>query len=40
MSEDDAGEQRETLETLIRGLDEARPSGHKLFPEELKGTTW
>ena len=40
MSEDDAGEQRETLETLIRGLDEERPSGHKLFPEELKGTTW
>ena len=40
MTEDDAGEQRETLEHLICGLDEDRPSGHKLFPEELKGTTW
>lgn len=38
--EDDAEEQRETMEYLIRVLDEDRPSYRKLFPEELKGVTW
>ena len=35
-----AGEQRETLEQLVRGLDEDRLSDRKLFPRELKGKTW
>ena len=38
--EGDAEEQRETLEHLVRALDENRLSDHKLFPEELKGKTW
>ena len=38
--QDDADEQRETLACLIRGLDENRPPGQKLFPKELKGKTW
>lgn len=38
--EDDAEEQRDTMEYLIRVLDEDRPSYRKLFPEELKGVTW
>jgi hypothetical protein len=38
--DDDAEEQRETMEYLIRVLDEDRPSYRKLFPEELKGVTW
>ncbi|MGH9841022.1 MAG: hypothetical protein ACREEM_19885 [Blastocatellia bacterium] len=38
--EDDPEEQRETMEYLIRVLDEDRPSNRKLFPEELKGVTW
>ena len=36
----DVEEQRETLEYLIRALDENRPEGYKLFPPELKGTSW
>lgn len=36
----DVEEQRETLEYLIRALDENRPEGHKLFPPELKGKSW
>ena len=40
MQEDDAGEQRETLEHLVRALDEDRLSNRKLFPEELKGKSW
>ena len=40
MKEDDAEEQRETLEYLIRALDEDRLSNRKLFPRELKGRSW
>ena len=40
MEEDDAGEQRETIEHLIHALDEDRLSNRKLFPEELKGKSW
>ena len=40
MDEDDGGEQRETLEYLVRALDEGRLSDRKLFPEELKGKSW
>lgn len=40
MTEDDAEEQRETLEYLIRALDEDRLSNRKLFPKELKGKSW
>lgn len=40
MKEGDAEEQKETLEYLIRALDENRPEGYKLFPPELKGKTW
>ena len=36
----DPEEQRETLEFLIRALDENRPEGYKLFPPELKGKSW
>ena len=38
--EDDEEEQRETMEYLVRTLDEDRFSDRKLFPEELKGITW
>jgi hypothetical protein len=38
--EQDAQEQRETGEYLIRTLDEDRLSSRKLFPAELKGITW
>ena len=38
--EGDADEQRETLEYLIKALDENRPADRKLFPEELKGKSW
>ena len=38
--DDDPEEQRETMEYLIRVLDEDRPSYRKLFPEEMKGITW
>jgi hypothetical protein len=37
---DDAEEQKETGDFLIRALDEDRPSERKLFPPELKGVTW
>ena len=37
---DDAGEQRETGEYLVRALDEDRLSGRQLFPTEHKGVTW
>ena len=40
IEEDDAREQRETREYLIRALDEDRPSERKLFPPDLKGVTW
>lgn len=33
-------EQRETIEHLVRALDEDRLSDRKLFPEELKGKSW
>ncbi len=38
--EDEAREQRETGEYLIRVLDEDRLSDRKLFPPELKGISW
>ena len=37
---EDAEEQRETLEHLVRALDENRLSDRKLFPKELKGKSW
>ena len=40
IDEGDADEQRETLEYLIRVLDEDRLSDRKLFPKELKGKSW
>lgn len=40
IDEDDAGEQQETGEYLIRVLDEDRLSNRKLFPPELKDVTW
>ena len=40
IDEDDAGEQQETGEYLIRALDEDRLSERKLFPPELKGVSW
>ena len=40
MKEGDAEEQRETIEYLIRAMDENRPEGYKLFPPELKGKSW
>ena len=40
MDEDSAAEQRETMEHLVRGLDENRLSDRKLFPKELKGKSW
>ena len=40
IDEDDAGEQQETGEYLIRVLDEDRLSERKLFPPELKGVSW
>lgn len=40
IDEEDAGEQRETLNLLVRTLDEDRLSARKLFPRELKGKTW
>jgi hypothetical protein len=36
----DAAEQRETMEFLIKSLDEDRTSDRKLFPPELKGISW
>ena len=40
MDEESAEEQRETIEYLVRALDEDRLSDRKLFPEELKGESW
>ena len=40
MEEKNAEEQRETIEYLVRALDEDRLSGRKLFPEDLEGTSW
>jgi hypothetical protein len=40
IDEEDAEEQRETGEYLIRALDEDRLSDRPLFPSELKGVTW
>ena len=36
----DDGEQRETIDCLVKGLDRERLSARKLFPEELKGRSW
>ncbi len=36
----DGGEQRETIDSLVKGLDRERLSARKLFPEELKGRSW
>ena len=36
----DTGEQRETIEHLVRALDEDRLSDRELFPRELKGKSW
>ena len=38
--EGDVEEHKETLEYLIRALDENRPEGYKHFPPELKGKSW
>lgn len=38
--EEEASEQRETGEYLIRVLDADRLSDRELFPTELKGVTW
>jgi hypothetical protein len=38
--EEDAEEQRETGEYLIRVLDEDRLSDRMLFPAELRGVAW
>jgi hypothetical protein len=40
LEEDDKGEQKETLEYLIRLLEEDRPADRRLFPADLKGKTW
>ena len=37
---EDGGEQRETIDCLVEGLDKERLSLRKLFPEELKGRSW
>ncbi len=37
---DDADEQKETGDYLIRALDEDRLSDRKLYPDDLKGVTW
>ena len=37
---EDHGEQRETFERLVEGLDRDRLSERKLFPEDLKGRSW
>jgi len=36
----DGGEQRETVDCLVDGLDRERLSARKLFPEEYKGRSW
>lgn len=40
LSAEDADEQRETGDYLIRALDEDRLSDRRLFPPELKGVSW
>lgn len=35
-----AAEQRDTMQRLIRALDDNRPSYRKLFPRQLKGKSW
>ena len=40
MDEGSAAEQRETMEHLVRALDEDRRSDRKLFPRALKGKSW
>ncbi len=40
IDQDDAGEQRETGEYLVRTLDEDRLFGRQLFPAKHKGITW
>ena len=40
MDEEGGEEQRETIEYLVRALDEDRLSDRKLFPSELKGKSW
>ena len=40
IDEEDAGEQKETGDYLLRALDEDRPSDRKLFPPNLEGVTW
>ena len=37
---EDHGEQRETFERLIEGIDRSRLSVRKLFPEDLMGRIW
>ena len=37
---EDHGEQRETVDLLVEGLDTERLSDRKLFPGELKGKSW
>ena len=38
--QEDHGEQRETVDLLVEGLDTERLSDRKLFPGELKGKSW
>ncbi|HUG91144.1 MAG TPA: hypothetical protein VML55_09935 [Planctomycetaceae bacterium] len=40
IDDEDATEQQETRDYLIKALDEDRPSNRKLFPPELKGVSW
>jgi hypothetical protein len=39
-SEEAAEEDREQYEAFLCALDDDRPSNRKLFPPELKGTSW
>ena len=40
LAEADSEEQRETFETLARGIDANRPGQRPHFPPEAKGRTW
>jgi hypothetical protein len=40
IDDQNADEQKETGDLLVRTLDEDRPSERKLFPPELEGVTW
>lgn len=40
IDDEDAQEQQETGQYLVRVLDEDRLSDRKLFPPEMKGVTW